>query len=134
MTAARTKSVLSAHSRASGNPGAAMSEREALGPRLRGDERVSGRRLVRAKPHRIVRQHLSYKARLKAAGLSDDDWDSLNEFVRARLRAMWRDDWHGCRLPMCRRHRGCMAPHLYCSNRASRAPDRCADGSGGPPA
>jgi len=93
----------------------------AAGTRSVASERSACRRRVAAKPHPLVQRHLSFRRRLKAAGLPPDEpWEAHNEFARARRIAMWIDDWHGCPLPSCRRHRGCMAPYLYCTNREAR--------------
>jgi len=85
--------------------------------------------------HPRLRQLLDYERRLTAAGLPPhDDRDSINEFGRARRRAMWINAWHGCPLPVCRRQRGCMAPYLYCANRPPAAAARPAPGPGNPEA
>ena len=59
-------------------------------------------------------------ARLKAAGL-DGDWpDEVDietfRYMLARQITMYLNTWHGCPEPLCKRHRGCMAPHNRCTN------------------
>ncbi len=65
------------------------------------------------------RDSASLERRLKAAGLdTDNEPQSIDEF-RLRLARkinMILNQWHGCRELLCRRHRGCMAPNIVCSN------------------
>ncbi len=64
-----------------------------------------------------------YRRRLRAAGFPHDDDDDpaaldidTLRIRMARMIAMFINEWHGCREPLCRRQRGCMAPHGRCSN------------------
>jgi hypothetical protein len=62
----------------------------------------------------------NYQARLKAAGIDTENMpEDMDEFrwQFARVIAMFLNEWHGCPERLCRRHRGCMAPHNFrCSN------------------
>ena len=57
---------------------------------------------------------------MKAAGFRKDeeppeDIDALR-YALARRLTMIVNNWRGCPEPLCRRHRGCMAPHIHCAN------------------
>ena len=61
-----------------------------------------------------------YARRLHAVGLGRDQpapetIDGVRDAI-ARKIAMAINRWHGCREPLCRRMRGCMAPRILCSN------------------
>ena len=60
-----------------------------------------------------------YDARLKAAGLDQDDAELDIDAVRQRLARkinMFLNEWPGCPEPICQRMRGCMAPDDLCAN------------------
>ena len=63
-----------------------------------------------------------YNARLRAAGLEDDDaeWDARDIDDRrlrlARQITMYSNEWTGCPEAICQRMRGCMAPRVHCTN------------------
>jgi hypothetical protein len=61
----------------------------------------------------------TYESRLKAAGLDGDtppkDIDEFRNRVTRRLYIIL-NRWRGCPQPLCRRYRGCVAPHIVCSN------------------
>ena len=60
-----------------------------------------------------------WHARLKAAGLDDDDMALGIDDWRLRLArkiVMFLNEWPGCPEPICQRMRGCMAPDIHCSN------------------
>ena len=61
-----------------------------------------------------------YGRRLDAVGLGRDQpepdtADGIRDAM-ARKISMAMNQWHGCREPLCRRMRGCMAPRILCSN------------------
>jgi hypothetical protein len=62
----------------------------------------------------------TYEGRMKAAGFRKRDAPSAGiDAVRnavARQIAMIINDWRGCPEPLCKRMRGCMAPHIRCTN------------------
>ena len=60
----------------------------------------------------------SYHRRVKAAGLTGDMPEAADEYRNrfARQIFMHLNRWHGCPELLCRRHRGCMAPNIRCSN------------------
>jgi hypothetical protein len=60
----------------------------------------------------------SLQRRLAAAGLDGPAPQDREEIGRRVLRKlhMVANRWHGCREGLCRRHSGCMAPNLVCSN------------------
>jgi hypothetical protein len=64
------------------------------------------------------RRGLSFERRLAAAGLNRPMPEDIDEFrlLLARRISMLRNRWRGCREPLCRRHRGCMAPRIVCAN------------------
>lgn len=67
-----------------------------------------------------------YARRVDAAGLGRDQpapttVDGMRNAM-ARKIAMVMNEWRGCREPLCRRMRGCMAPRIGCSNRKERRP------------
>jgi hypothetical protein len=70
----------------------------------------------------------SLERRLKAAGLDGPHGDDVHEIRRrlARRVAMIVNRWHGCREPICRRHRGCMAPRDFCVNIPPLSPEEAA--------
>ena len=60
-----------------------------------------------------------WHARLKAAGLDDDDMALGIDDWRLRLArkiVMFLNEWPGCPEPICQRMRGCMAPSGDCAN------------------
>lgn len=61
----------------------------------------------------------TFKSRLKAAGLDNDtppeDIDEFRNLLTRRIYIIL-NRWRGCSQPLCRRYRGCMAPHIVCSN------------------
>ena len=60
-----------------------------------------------------------YQARLKAAGLDDDNDELGIDDWRVRLArkiSMWLNEWPGCPELICQRMRGCMAPAGDCAN------------------
>jgi hypothetical protein len=61
---------------------------------------------------RISPKKLMAQGRRRAARFDDAVPEDVNEFRRqlARRIAMFVNNWHGCPEPVCRRHRGCMAP------------------------
>ena len=67
-----------------------------------------------------------YARRLQAVGLGRDQPGP--ETIDGRRNAMARkismvmNQWRGCREPLCRRMRGCMAPRIACSNTIERPP------------
>ena len=64
--------------------------------------------------------------RFEAAGLDAGDADDIHAF-RLRLARriyMIMNQWHGCREPLCRRFRGCMAPDGICTNLPPLAPEQ----------
>jgi hypothetical protein len=67
----------------------------------------------------------SFLRRCKAAGLSDDPPDDLDQFRLdlARRIAMFLNTWQGCPGLICRRNRGCMAPNIRCSNVTPPTPE-----------
>ena len=75
-------------------------------------------------PGRIAGPDLA--SRLRAAGIADDDISPADmdidafRMALARRIAMLINRWPGCRQPLCKRHRGCMAPQGHCSNRPDR--------------
>jgi hypothetical protein len=71
------------------------------------------------------RRGLSFERRLKAAGIDDTEPDDMDEIrlLLARRISMLRNHWRGCREPLCRRHRGCMAPRIVCANIPPLAPE-----------
>ena len=63
--------------------------------------------------------HDTFQERLTAAGLGGDKPpDDADEFRNglARSITMFINTWQGCPEPLCRRHRGCMAPNIHCTN------------------
>jgi hypothetical protein len=62
----------------------------------------------------------TFEARMKAAGFTGEDPVPENidvfRYRLARRLAMIVNNWHGCPEALCRRHRGCMAPHIHCTN------------------
>jgi hypothetical protein len=83
----------------------------------------SARRKLGRSPRARAARAASYKRRLAAAGLTrrnDDDrqprdMDALRDSIARRI-AMAINEWRGCKEPLCRRNRGCMAPNISCSN------------------
>ncbi len=60
-----------------------------------------------------------WHARLKAAGLDDDDMALGIDDWRLRLArkiVMFLNEWPGCPEPICQRMRGCMSPSGDCAN------------------
>jgi len=62
----------------------------------------------------------TFEARMKAAGFRKDeeppeDIDAFRYGLARRL-AMIVNNWRGCPERLCRRMRGCMAPHIHCTN------------------
>jgi hypothetical protein len=72
-----------------------------------------------ARTARAASRRASFARRLKAAGIGPAEVPTdIDAFRRALARQiyMFVNAWHGCREPMCRRHRGCMAPDDVCAN------------------
>jgi hypothetical protein len=75
---------------------------------------------------RAPRGEADYDRRLRVAGLGGDDRPVAEipvdefRFKSARYIAMAINRWRGCREPLCRRNRGCMAPRGRCSNRVDK--------------
>jgi hypothetical protein len=63
----------------------------------------------------------TYENRLKAAGLDRaaprGDIDAFRNRLTRRIN-IFINTWRGCPEPICRRHRGCMAPNIVCANAA----------------
>ena len=62
-----------------------------------------------------------YRRRVAAAGIRPDADPAampIDDFrlALARCLSMAINRWNGCREPLCRRNRGCMAPRGACSN------------------
>lgn len=60
----------------------------------------------------------AYERRIKAAGLSDEMPEDIDEFRLdlARRVTMFVNNWRGCPEMLCQRNRGCMAPNITCTN------------------
>jgi hypothetical protein len=85
----------------------------------RRDKRKTQAQLEPKQVREDVQRQADYERRLRIAGIHDDDPPDNDEDVRRALaRRIWIfiNDWHGCRLRLCRRNRGCMAPHNRCAN------------------
>lgn len=82
---------------------------------------------LRAVPHREPGHDTgNFEQRLKAAGLGGDAIpDDRDEFRNrlARCIMMFINKWHGCPEPLCRRHHGCMAPNIHCTNNPPSSAD-----------
>jgi hypothetical protein len=69
----------------------------------------------------------TFGARMKAAGLDTFDPEAVDKdtFRRtlARIITMYTNEWHGCPELLCKRNRGCMAPHIHCSNVPQLSPE-----------
>ena len=68
-----------------------------------------------------------YQRRLRAARIDPDaeppsDMDAFRNQLARRI-AMFINAWHGCKEPLCRRHRGCMAPDIHCANVRQPTPE-----------
>jgi len=68
------------------------------------------------------------RRRLRAAGLSRDcpepavmTLDQSRDAMARRI-SMIINRWPGCREPLCKRNRGCMAPRILCSNPGKEKP------------
>jgi hypothetical protein len=72
----------------------------------------------------LRRQERSLERRFKAAGLDGPHGEDVHEIRRRLMRrvSMIVNRWRGCREPLCRRQRGCMAPQGNCTNIASEPP------------
>jgi hypothetical protein len=71
-----------------------------------------------------------YQRRLRAAGIDPDaepppDMDAFRNQLARRI-AMFINAWRGCKEPLCRRNRGCMAPDIHCANVARPSPEQLA--------
>jgi len=67
-----------------------------------------------------------YERRLNAVGLGRDQpapttVDGMRNAMARRI-SMVMNEWRGCREPLCRRMRGCMAPRNMCPNHKERRP------------
>jgi hypothetical protein len=86
----------------------------------RGRSPHAGARPLTKRPPEWGTRSPTYEARMQAAGFSGDDPVPKNiDVFRNRLArriAMFVNNWHGCPEPLCRRQRGCMAPHIHCTN------------------
>jgi hypothetical protein len=101
--------------------------------RTRKPESKLDRAAARYRPHARAREltelppdwgdnSQTYESRMKAAGFGPDaprpkDIDAFRYSIARRL-AMIVNNWRGCPEGLCRRHRGCMAPHIHCTNTA----------------
>ena len=77
-------------------------------------------------PAAIAARTASYKRRLKAAGIDEEIYPEDIEAFRRQLTrrlAMFLDERHGCRELICKRNRGCMAPHNVCANHPPIPPE-----------
>ncbi len=74
----------------------------------------SPRRKLGRSPRARAARAASYRRRLAAAGLTRRK-DALRDSIARRI-AMAINEWRGCKEPLCRRNRGCMAPNISCSN------------------
>lgn len=75
-----------------------------------------------------ARRSADFERRMRAAGIDrepeNEDIDTFR-YRLARILTMFRNDWEGCPLRLCRRMQGCMAPESKCEN--------CADDPVGTP-
>ena len=79
---------------------------------------------------RSVEARADYQRRLRAAGIDPDaeppeDKDAFRNQLARRI-AMFINSWRGCKEPLCRRNRGCMAPHIECANIPRPSPEQMA--------
>ena len=77
-------------------------------------------------PH-TDKEQAEYQRRLRAAGIDPDaeppqDKDAFR-YQLARRIAMFINAWRGCKEPLCRRNRGCMAPNFNCANAPRPSPE-----------
>lgn len=73
-------------------------------------------------------ERADYDRRRRAAGIDpgadpDQDMDAFRNQL-ARQIYMLINNWRGCKEPLCRRHRGCMAPHIDCANLPRPTPEQ----------
>ena len=97
-------------------------------------------RIHRGKDHRKTRRRRraasgagrigdpDLRRRLRAVGLSRDSPepavmtpDNIRDAMARRI-SMAINRWSGCREPLCKRMRGCMAPRILCSNPGEEKP------------
>jgi hypothetical protein len=91
--------------------GAAAPHRAAASASAQRRAKASGKRPLNTR-------EASLQRRFAAAGLDGPAPQDREELGRRVLRKlhMVANRWHGCRERLCRRHSGCMAPNLVCSN------------------
>ena len=73
-------------------------------------------------------ERAAYRRRLRAAGLDpgadpEQDMDAFRNQLARRI-YMLINNWRGCKEPLCRRHRGCMAPNIDCANLPRPTPEQ----------
>ena len=83
-------------------------------------ERNTAQPATRSLPPEWGTRSPTYESRMKAAGFRKDDAPPADidafRYALARRIAMFINDWRGCPEPLCKRMRGCMAPHSRCTN------------------
>ena len=80
------------------------------------------------RPWRSAEGRADYQRRLRAAGIDPDaepppDMDAFRTQLARRI-AMFINAWRGCKEPLCRRNRGCMAPNFNCANAPRSTPEQ----------
>lgn len=83
-----------------------------------------------ARAPQIDEERADYHRRLRAAGIYPDgevpaDMDVFRNQLARRIH-MIINAWHGCKEPLCRRNRGCMAPNIHCANAPRPTPEQMA--------
>ena len=83
-----------------------------------------------ARASQIDEERADYHRRLRAAGIYPDgevpaDMEVFRNQLARRIH-MLINTWRGCPEPLCRRNRGCMAPHIECANIPRPSPEQMA--------